>query len=909
MNVNRYASLRLTESDEETTQEGAQIEAPSSASEASTVPGPTVTSDLHVIPAGPEPAAVLEDGTPVYRVEYTTEALREEAPIELTGRVWEAVVIREGPSVNGRYYTRECLQASIPLWEGDDVCDYGWLPTNQAVRDAGHIPISVERGFPEGTFRNKIGHLRNVRAREGRDGRLELVAEVCVTDESFRQKLLNNHKSGGRPPGLSIHAYGQGAVEMREGHQVQVIHRLTGTRELTVVSKPAAGGAFERLVAAQDTTEKETPTMNWAQLRAFLAGIFPPASHRVVESMEEQMLLESVAQALLEMDASLKAFVEVALEFLQAGKTDEAGRMLEKALEQMGGAPAAEPMEETPVDAVPNVYESHALSNAQAILAEAQRINDDTRNVVEVNRCSDILDKRLKEAALPEVVADKIRSQFSGQTFTEAALEAEIKYAKDILAVNAGGMALIEGQHRNSNGARPSIQILCESIDKIRYGADLLFGYPYQQDESLTESDREIYATLAKSPRDYTAAALYHYSTGDWGHTNFIQQGSPLKEAATTSSFANILGTSMNRTLHFVMRGEMAPSWEPFIKQVDHLNLKQHDRIVAGGFTTLPSVGQTGTYQDLGVPLELPMNYTLGKTGGIFVFSEETIFNDDLGYFQTLIPALRDAAIDTRDRLAWNLLIGNGGGGGTNTDTSYDGLEHYHAAHDNLGNAALTHAALTTAVQSVMRTRKIAFRTTISQDHTNSVGTLTVASTSGFQAGNYARINGEIVRITAINSSTTATIVRSQLGSAAAAHTSGDAVVVFGASMGLKALNMHLVVPIGLYETARVLAESDRTAGNEYNNKNIWAGQITVVPVDEQYLGGDMNNWFLTTTWQNVPGLELGYFNGARVPDIIVQDQPAVGTVFTNDQLTYKVKFRIGGKGIMHEGRYGAIVA
>ena len=116
-------------------------------------------------------------------------ALQENSTVTLTGKRLEVTVIREGVSANNRYYSRQVLEESIPLWEGEEVCAYGWDP---AKRD--HVPAHVEKALPQGTYLNKIGFLQNVRGRVV-ENRFELVADFVCTKEALRQEILETHEA------------------------------------------------------------------------------------------------------------------------------------------------------------------------------------------------------------------------------------------------------------------------------------------------------------------------------------------------------------------------------------------------------------------------------------------------------------------------------------------------------------------------------------------------------------------------------------------------------------------------------------------------------------------------------------------------------------------------------------------
>ncbi len=57
----------------------------------------------------------------------------------------------------------------------------------------------------------------------------------------------------------------------------------------------------------------------------------------------------------------------------------------------------------------------------------------------------------------------------------------------------------------------------------------------------------------------------------------------------------------------------------------------------------------------------------------------------------------------------------------------------------------------------------------------------------------------------------------------------------------------------------------------------------------------DTNDWALYADPMDIPGIEIGFFNGNEEPEIFVQDAPTVGSMFTNDKVTYKLRHIYGG--------------
>jgi hypothetical protein len=70
----------------------------------------------------------------------------------------------------------------------------------------------------------------------------------------------------------------------------------------------------------------------------------------------------------------------------------------------------------------------------------------------------------------------------------------------------------------------------------------------------------------------------------------------------------------------------------------------------------------------------------------------------------------------------------------------------------------------------------------------------------------------------------------------------------------------------------------------------------------------DANNWYLAADPADIPTIEIGFLDGNQEPELFVQDQPNVGSMFSNDKLTYKIRHIYGGTVEDYRGFYGAIV-
>lgn len=117
----------------------------------------------------------------------------------------------------------------------------------------------------------------------------------------------------------------------------------------------------------------------------------------------------------------------------------------------------------------------------------------------------------------------------------------------------------------------------------------------------------------------------------------------------------------------------------------------------------------------------------------------------------------------------------------------------------------------------------------------------------------------------------------------------------------------YLVVPIDLEQTAYELTQTDREVASANNTVN-FIRQFGLTPIVVDYWT-DANNWFLVADKNLVPTIEMGFFNGREDPELFLQDMPNVGSVFSNDVLTYKIRHIYGGAVVDFRGFYGAVVA
>lgn len=153
---------------------------------------------------------------------------------DFDGSEWEVVVIEGGRTLNGQTFPSSTLITAAALFEGSPIYAYQWQ------EKLGHLDPEVQERFPNGIFSNLVGEIKNVR---WDDKRRVLLGTAFIDDQPTRDFLLNRWQ---RDPtsmvGLSIDAEGF--------EKAGVVTRLVKANSVDIVTFPAAGGRFDRLVAA-----------------------------------------------------------------------------------------------------------------------------------------------------------------------------------------------------------------------------------------------------------------------------------------------------------------------------------------------------------------------------------------------------------------------------------------------------------------------------------------------------------------------------------------------------------------------------------------------------------------------------------------------------------------------------------
>jgi len=105
----------------------------------------------------------------------------------------------------------------------------------------------------------------------------------------------------------------------------------------------------------------------------------------------------------------------------------------------------------------------------------------------------------------------------------------------------------------------------------------------------------------------------------------------------------------------------------------------------------------------------------------------------------------------------------------------------------------------------------------------------------------------------------------------------------------------YLLVPVDLEATAKQIVMSEMvpsqsggaTSGGELQTRNILQGALETIVVPAWT---DANDWALVADPAQFPAIYLIWLRGRRTPELFSAEDERAGSMFTNDELRFKVR-------------------
>jgi len=847
-----------------------------------------------------------------------------------SGDVWKVMIIEEGLSKNGKYYTQEALTKSINLFEKSKVCFYEWQDKHYD-----HLPLSIEEMRPEGFPLQTAGFLDNVKFEtvkvEGREvtgltGSLHLLTTNSKV-KNLKQMLTNAWQKGLKNLlGLSINAEGPSSVRMLNGQPVTVVDSITKVFSTDFVSQPAAGGGLLKMIESinlKGGNEKMFKKILEA-VKRWNPKLLESVDIANITEVEVTSIFESLVKTAKESNSNKTKELEAIVAKFKEKDYSEAETLL-NALISMKEMTDKELLAADDSNLDPkNLKKKKDLLKKQAEAKD--KTDQDVKNTdlekrnkdleakldgisskLAVKECKDMLELALAESNLPDVIKNKIRSSFKNKVFKEADMKESIKSERTVLAKLVESNTIIDFGIDIGEGSF----VAREPVTRLQASLDLMLGYKPEDSEKDNYKDIGGFRSLKEAYVAYTDDAEV---TGRMGAKALAR----LSEAVVddNSSFAYALGYSMQRRMLPEYRA-IPEHWKEIATAVAIKDFKLQERIQWGGFGVLPTVqaartvagtpidSASPTYPELGFPPDQEATYAVATKGGMVTVTRRSIIDDDLKVLSGIPKRVGKAAGYTLNQFVFDLMIGYGASG-INTATIYDSAVLYIAAHKNYRTGALGFDNLQDLLNDMWYQCELGYKTDVATQLEAAATELDVTGGTGqyFKAGDYAWIDGEIVRIDSV-STDALTIARGMFGTTDAQHV--VAIDVRKVTQFLALEKPTLWVPRSLNGTALSLQNSDKNPETAEGGINTLKGQFETK--QSPFLRGDENNYYLTAKKSDVEGIEVGFLNGKEEPEILVQDQPTAGNVFVYDTIRYKVRHEYGGAVVDFRAFAGAIVS
>lgn len=513
---------------------------------------------------------------------------------EPTGKVWEVTLIgathpskvvtlggREFvKSQNGRLYSVEALRNSVPDWEGVKVYDNHL--TDQEFE---------ERQGMRSVAKEWVGSIVKPRWDEGKR---QLRGILKVVDESLATKLKNAYKGDVLGTiGLSIDTFPESRGIFVEGTPVVVIEGFKKIMSVDVVTEPAAGGSFNRLMASHvfNLDKEEKKNMSDKQFtpefESYLSGLVRETIERVLEEELEEIPEEELPEEeqLEEEPVEDEEDLDAATDAVIAAVQDAAAEPEEDELEEQEEMPFEDEEDE-------ELGTESLLLHGLADVAER----------VDQMECEKILVAQLKESRLPAKLQRFVAEQYVGRVFDDKELAMTIKRTKEAFAgFDQSGRVKGVGHQRGVQNI--SMGLNERDIAEVEF-MRLVAG---SSDFRRLEANEEHFVSERLAETAYPGwikAGRPNYGTrrlSEWVYE--VLGGNPLAdqrayEAITTSGMSSIVKNALNVMLA-ASYSQRHRWWEPLVRQEEVDTIDDATLVRTYGMDTLSVVNEGGPYTEL----------------------------------------------------------------------------------------------------------------------------------------------------------------------------------------------------------------------------------------------------------------------------------------------------------------------
>lgn len=637
------------------------------------------------------PPEIIVDPVPTKeraQIQQALDILTDLTDLGYEGRKWIVTIMKAGLSLDKiHYFPADVLKHAV------DAGMFNQLKCFQFEFDGrtDHLSFEKERQvMPSGLFKNYVGYVDDVHYDEATQS---VKGTMLVLDKVAGEKLALLNAGGVKHCGLSIVAQCEKVpMILSSGATGAKVVAFLEVSEVDIVSFPAAGGEFERLVASialdklevRQTNSERPPdieksnggsTMNPELLKRIMqalskvvpGAVNPATSYDTRESvlgLLDSIKLSDVKQA-VQMDGLMKLRDVIA----NSATREDAVTATETLIAEMETGSV-------------NLSKDHtapapAPSPAVVVDTQARKELDELKQSIKVSECNAILESRLVQSlpGIGEKAVDSLRKRFRGTVFTPKALDESIVEMADIR-----GVRMSTGGHVQVSGP--------DMVEKIQMGLDLMIGYQPTAEEKSKYEGAIKFRGLRQS---------FQFCTGDddvRGYKNLAALSGDTRQAMLSTNYPLLLANSMTKRLSQDYARRSA-DWRQLVRVKPLNDFKTQEITRWGGFADLPEITpENSDYTYLANPAEEKATYSAKTYGGLVEISRKTMKNDDLKFVQDVPERLAAIA----NKKLWQFvsdLITNWDGVAINGGLiTLDGTALYTVGHGNLIAQALSYDAL-----------------------------------------------------------------------------------------------------------------------------------------------------------------------------------------------------------------------
>ena len=809
---------------------------------------------------------------------------------EPEGREWDVVVIEAGWSRNRVYYSSEILRKALHLFEGLHVSANEFRP-----RLFDHLPEDAKRAAPGGFPKQVVGWLEGVRFRtferegETREG---ITARFRITENAkwLRELLRDSWQMGKRDLlGLSIDAHGLVETGKAEGREGRVASSIESVDSVDVVTHPAAGGGLLRLAASLGDYEmtlieilaamRETMPKWFDALDIDLDGLDEDKAKGTFSAIVESNLSRATNElASVDQGKEPAAFAEVArgvvmlnriLKALDDNDVDEAKKLIRNWISVYPSPEGDNENRRESLYSFPEAaHKPDDMKRRKAVREAARKVepakpptgtNGGTNGAggegVEAEilqlrqqmagmQARETLDRELRESKLPPLAADRVRQLFEGRTeapTTEQVREAVVAEKNYLAALSESGQVRGLGSTRDQATAR----IGEEERDRFQKAMDGML-------QSNNVGGVRAFTGLHESFRQVTQ---FNGSREEMGRQIMRQMAFCLPgQPGDDEAFAEHHAMLRESVAHFPSTLRESLSLGDWAQVFGDSIRRALIKIYTG--TSLPDWRRVVSSI---VPAQDFRDNPRIRVGG---FGDLDIVSEFGTYQELATPGDEEITYSVQKR-------------GNIFSVSFEAI-----TNDDLG-----------AVRQIPQRLGIAAARTISKFVLKTLITDNpVMDYDGVALFNAAHNNiaPGAALVDSNNLQDAIEAMRKQKE--------------FSSNERIGLQPRILMVPADLEGKAYELVQSRVKVTS---NENATIANIATkyrIEVLENIWQTDTDDWQLITDPKLNPTIEIGFLGGRQEPELFIQDQPAIGTVLTQDRITYKIRHIYGGDVLDHRG-------